>query len=90
MTEKTPKNMSGPEIVGCREAMAKLYSFLDGDLTEQRREAVQHHLDECSPCVKAYDFDADLKKVLAARCQDSVPESLKERIYNALLNEEQK
>ena len=82
--------MRGPEIVGCREAMAKLYSFLDGDLTEQRREAVQRHLDECSPCVQAYDFEAELKKVLATRCKDSVPESLKERIYNALRSEEQK
>jgi mycothiol system anti-sigma-R factor len=90
MTDNTSKNMRGPEIVGCREAMAKLYSFLDGDLTEQRREAVQRHLDECSPCVQAYDFEAELKKVLAARCKDSVPEYLKERIYNALRSEEQK
>ncbi len=84
MSKDTPENIRGPEIVGCREAMAKLYSFLDGDLTDQRREAVQRHLDECSPCVKAYDFEADLKKVLAAKCRDSVPESLKERIYDAL------
>ncbi|MCL4443886.1 MAG: mycothiol system anti-sigma-R factor [Actinobacteria bacterium] len=90
MTDNTSKNMRGPEIVGCREAMAKLYSFLDGDLTEQRREAVQRHLDECSPCVQAYDFEAELKKVLAARCKDSVPGYLKERIYNALRSEEQK
>ena len=78
----------GPEVVGCREAMAKLYSFLDGDLTEQRREAVQRHLDDCSPCVRAYDFEAELKKVLAARCKDRVPEPLKKRIYDALLKEE--
>ncbi|MHB8262994.1 MAG: mycothiol system anti-sigma-R factor [Acidimicrobiales bacterium] len=80
----------GPEIVNCREALAKLYGFLDGDMTDQRRAAVKRHLDGCSPCVRAYGFEAELKKMLASKCKDRVPGPLADRIYRALVEEEGK
>jgi mycothiol system anti-sigma-R factor len=79
-----------PEIVNCREALAKLYSFLDGTLTDTRREAVKRHLDECSPCVSAYGFEAELKHMLASKCKDHVPSRLADRIHGALVEEERK
>ncbi len=95
MVEKKEKQSSnssgrGPEIVNCREALAKLYSFLDGDMTDQRREAVSRHLDECSPCVRAYGFEAELKQMLTSKCKDHVPGPLADRIYGALIEEEKK
>ena len=45
------------------------------------------HLDLCGPCVGAYGFEAELRKVIANRCKDHVPDALIERVAKALHNE---
>ena len=47
----------------CEQALRTLYHFLDGELTPDRRAVIQRHLDECSPCLEAFDFEAELKIV---------------------------
>jgi len=79
---------SGESEVDCNETIERLYRFLDGELTDERRREIQHHLDECSPCLGAFDFEADLRIVIANRCKDHVPESLRQRVYDALVEEE--
>jgi mycothiol system anti-sigma-R factor len=71
---------------GCQEAIHTLYNFLDGELTEQRRQEIALHLHECSPCLDAFDFEAELKLVIARKCRDQVPEALRQRVYRALLD----
>jgi mycothiol system anti-sigma-R factor len=68
----------------CQQALDTLYHFLDGELTEERRHEIQHHLDDCSPCLEAFDFEAELKMVIAHRCRETVPESLRLRIAISL------
>ncbi len=68
----------------CQEAIHTLYHFLDGELTIQRREEIALHLHECSPCLDAFDFEAELKLVIARKCRDQVPDALRERVYRAL------
>jgi mycothiol system anti-sigma-R factor len=72
----------GPE---CQEALDTLYHFLDGELTEDRRAAIQAHLNRCSPCLEAFDFEAELKIVVATRCRDQVPDQLRSRVAQALV-----
>jgi len=71
-------------FVGCDETIERLYSYLDGELTEQRRLEITRHLDLCGPCVGAYGFEAELRKVIASRCKERVPEALIERVAKAL------
>ena len=68
----------------CEQALRTLYYFLDGELTDERRYEIQVHLEECSPCLEAFDFEAELKIVIARSCRDQVPESLRQRIADAL------
>jgi mycothiol system anti-sigma-R factor len=78
---------AGPPVgehADCREALDRLYTFLDGELTESRRHDIQHHLDTCSPCLEAFDFEADLKLMVARHCRDEVPEQLRIRVAMAL------
>lgn len=77
----------GLASVNCEEAAARLYVFLDGELTEDRRRAIADHLDRCAPCVDVYGFEAELRKVVADRCKDRVPESLRQRIAEAISHE---
>lgn len=64
----------------CDEALRTLYHFLDGELTDERTRQIQRHLDECSPCLGAFDFEAELKVVVAKGCRDTVPERLRLRV----------
>ena len=71
----------------CQEAIHTLYHYLDGELTEYRRVEIRQHLDDCMPCLEAFDFEAELRIVIARKCRDEVPENLRERIHKALLQE---
>lgn len=68
----------------CNETLRELYQFLDGALTDNDRHQIQRHLDDCSPCLEAFDFEAELRLVVRSRCVDEVPESLRERIARVL------
>jgi mycothiol system anti-sigma-R factor len=71
----------------CNETLRELYLFLDGQLTEADRAHIQAHLDDCSPCLEAFDFEAELRLVIRNRCSDTVPESLRARIARAIERE---
>jgi mycothiol system anti-sigma-R factor len=71
----------------CDDALHELYGYLDGELTVERRTAIQHHLDDCPPCYEAFDFEAELRIVIARKCTETVPDALKQRIAEALRQE---
>ena len=73
--------------VDCAEAVHVIYHYLDGELTNERRVHIQAHLEACLPCFEAYDFEAELKMVIAKKCIDEVPADLKQRIIQALERE---
>ncbi len=68
----------------CEAALAEIYTFLDGELTDDRRSRIRTHLDDCSPCLEVFDFEAELRIVIKQKCQDQVPETLRRRIFDSL------
>ena len=74
----------------CDDALHELYGYLDGELTVERRGMIQQHLDDCPPCGDFYGFEAELRIVIARKCTERVPESLKQRIADALDKESRK
>jgi mycothiol system anti-sigma-R factor len=68
----------------CKDALHQLYDFLDGELTDHKRAAIQHHLDTCQPCAEPYDFEAELRLVVRKKCAETVPDSLMAKIRKAL------
>jgi len=73
--------------VDCSQSIERLYHYLDGELTDERRLQIQGHLDECPPCVEAFDFETELRQVIANRCRDHVPPALLDRVRAALTEE---
>ena len=73
--------------IDCTEAVHQLYHYLDGELTEERREQIRVHLDWCGPCNGAADFEAELRRVIANRCKDRVPQSLIDRVASMIDDE---
>jgi len=78
---------AGRVLEPCQDAIATLYSYLDGELTPEKRVQIQHHLEDCGPCLKAFDFENELKALIARKCRDEVPESLRRRVAEALTAE---
>ncbi len=69
---------------GCNDALSELYLYLDRELDDATRDSIEAHLRECSPCLEAFDFEADLRRVIADRCRDRVPDSLRTQVSDAL------
>jgi anti-sigma factor (TIGR02949 family) len=68
----------------CSAMIARLYNFLDGELTDVRRVKIMSHLEACPSCYSAYDFEAELRIVIRERCQTHVPADLMTRIQLAI------
>ena len=68
----------------CYEAVELLYHYIDGELTEERRVTISRHLDDCPPCLEAFDFETELRVVIAHRCRDEVPDTLRTKVAEAL------
>jgi mycothiol system anti-sigma-R factor len=81
---------TGEDAADCNETVERLYQFLDGELTDERREQIQRHLEACAPCFQAVGFERELRIVIASRCTDRVPADLIDRIRKALSEEDKK
>ena len=68
----------------CIESVHLLYHYLDGELTQERRVLIRQHLDDCPPCGQAFDFEAELRVVIAQKCREQVPPELVERVRKTL------
>ena len=68
----------------CEDALHRLYHFLDGELTSERKSAISKHLSDCGPCLAAFDFEAELKAVVGRSCREHAPSGLKDRIAAAI------
>lgn len=65
----------------CKETIRELDAFLDGALSHEGHEAIHAHLGGCSDCLQAFDFQAELRTVIAAKCRnDEMPPGLLSRI----------
>jgi predicted anti-sigma-YlaC factor YlaD len=63
-------------------------SYLDGELTQEEREVVRRHLEECSACRDAYREMSDLGEVMAKMTLKEPPKEVwkvyTEAVYNRL------
>jgi mycothiol system anti-sigma-R factor len=83
-----PKDNAGAEdAADCAEAVHRLYHFLDGELTVERRVMIQRHLDECHDCIEAFEFEAELRMAISKGCREPVPEALRLRIAQAITHD---
>jgi anti-sigma factor (TIGR02949 family) len=68
----------------CDDAISQLYTYLDGELDAETAAHLEAHLRQCSPCLEAYDFEAELRKVIAARCREDMPGEIRSRLLSVI------
>ncbi|MGH3656545.1 MAG: mycothiol system anti-sigma-R factor [Micromonosporaceae bacterium] len=70
-----------PHDVDCRDVLQEVYLYLDLECDTDRRDRIRGHLDECSPCLREYGLEQEIKALVARCCsQEVAPESLKQRV----------
>jgi len=70
-----------PHETDCREVIAEVYFYLDLEASDERRDRIRHHLDECSPCLREYGIEQEVKALVARCCGgETAPHELKARL----------
>jgi mycothiol system anti-sigma-R factor len=70
-----------PHETDCRDVLEEVYLYLDLECTDDRRELIRDHLDECSPCLREYGIEQEVKALVARCCGDDLaPVELKQRV----------
>jgi mycothiol system anti-sigma-R factor len=71
----------GPGNIDCDDVLKDLYLYLDDESDEKLRNRIRQHLDGCTPCLKQYGLEQDVRSLIARCCGgDRAPESLHARI----------
>lgn len=76
--------MTDENQMDCERALVALYLFLDGELTMERRERIEFHLNGCPHCFSAFDFEQELRMVVRSKLQSEVPPGLRQRVSRAI------
>ena len=65
----------------CNDTLRELELFLDRELSDGAKQTIHNHLEGCPDCLQAFDFHAELKMVIAEKCQnDEMPPDLMNKI----------
>jgi len=71
----------GDDHVECGDILTEVYLFLDLECSDERRAVIQSHLDECSPCLREFGIEQEVKALVARCCgADRAPSELRERL----------
>ena len=72
------------EQINCEQALKQILEYIDHELGEHEREAMQEHLHTCKSCFSRMEFERRLKEKVGALCDEEVPSQLGERIKGLL------
>jgi anti-sigma factor (TIGR02949 family) len=76
--------MSGHE---CDDALTNLYQYLDREIEDSMSAVIRSHLEDCSGCLKSFDFEARLQIVVRERLAEEVPPEFLSRLRDAIARE---
>lgn len=74
-----------PHETPCTEVLARVYTYLDGELDDGGCAKVRDHLDECGPCLREYGLEESVKKLVNKSCGcEPVPGELRARVMGRI------
>lgn len=68
----------------CRDVLAELEVYLDGECGPSVERTVRAHLADCPRCLDRADFRRQLRALVASKCRDEAPNDLVTRIIDNL------
>ena len=70
----------------CRQALERVYEYLDGELPPEEAAHIQQHFERCKKCYPVLTYCKSFQEALerAATCQSCAPAELKAKIQQLL------
>ena len=70
-----------PHDVPCSEVLARVYSYLDGEIGDAGCAQIRQHLDECGPCLREYGLEEAVKRLVHKCCgAEPAPSGLRTKV----------
>ena len=66
--------------IGCKEAVQRLWGYLDGDLAPGDEQALEEHLAFCLRCCGELEFARQLREMLRTRTSAEMPPDTRDRL----------
>jgi len=77
----SPVSCGNHHATPCHDVLGEVYLYLDLECSEDRRSLIRAHLDECSPCLREYGIEQEVKALVARCCgSEKAPAELRERL----------
>jgi mycothiol system anti-sigma-R factor len=71
--------------VPCSEVLARVYSYLDGEIEVSGCAEIREHLDECGPCLREYGLEEAVKRLVHKHCgSEPVPTELRTKVLSRI------
>jgi mycothiol system anti-sigma-R factor len=67
-------------MIDCREAVRRMWAYLDNALERGPVEEFETHLEACQRCCGELEFSRHLKETAAAAGSETMPDPLRRRI----------
>ena len=71
-------------MISCAEAVRQLWEYLDGEIAERDRAAIEEHLTFCRRCCGEAEFAEELRGFLARSAAEELPADVKTRLVATL------
>lgn len=71
-------------MIGCHEAIKRLWEYLDATVDPDERVLVEEHLARCRTCCGELEFAKELRRMLAERSPEDLPEAVVRRLNRTI------
>ncbi len=73
------------ELTDCGEVLARVYSFLDGELPDAEADSIRLHLTACDHCLDHVDVEQAMRALVRRCCTaERAPEALRLRVVTTM------
>jgi anti-sigma factor (TIGR02949 family) len=70
--------------IKCEQALRQIFQYIDHELDDTERAAMEHHLHTCHSCYSRAEFERRLKSKLGELKKDDADRMMRERIKRLL------
>lgn len=71
-------------MISCGQAVQQLWEYLEEEVSEQDRDAVEEHLAFCRRCCGEVEFAEELRSVLEDASEVELPTAVERRLVSVL------
>ena len=65
----------------CVDYIERIVYLIDNELDQADCAEIQHHLEECQPCLEKYRLESTVKALVQRSCTEHAPAQLRERVF---------